>query len=185
MDNGRGQKIAKFDARELTEQINQATDLELAAGAEGQNFVAPGAAREQMQQVGWQVLDGGKNEVVNNVEQAAAEVIDFAAAQEIARDQAELVDPVEFVGDEMPLQTDLRLKAQRKNALNDEYPDRDSAARRVKRDQGRLARAAMSAAEAMMRQRHFSPYELERKHYTMTDEALLDEENPYYVGKGN
>lgn len=168
MDNGRAQKI------------EQVTGLGLAAGAEDQVFgeevlteveQAPRGqiARERAEQLGWRVLGGENGE----------------ATQEIAQDQAELEHPIEFVGDETPLQVDERLKAQQENSLNEIDPNRDSGAKRVRRSQEKVARAAMAEVDKMVHQRQFSPLDLVRLHWTMSNEALLDEEEAYYVGKGN
>lgn len=188
MDNGRVQKIR---AKELTEQINQATDLGLVAGAEGQSFGGVTSveqrpvARERAQQLGWQVLDGGKSKSANNAEQVAAEIVDFEAAQEIARDQMELEHLAEFVGDETPLQIDERLKNQQENSLNEIDPKRDFEAETVARSQEKIARTAMDEVERLLREKQVYPGKIVEIWRKRGDAVLNSYENPHPIGKGN
>lgn len=188
MENGRARKIS---AKELTEQINQATDLGLAVGAEGQSFGEPmpvgpaPVARERAQQLGWQVLDGGKNELISNAERVATEIADFEATQEIVRDEMELEHPEEFVGDETPLQIKERLQNQQENSLNEIDPRRDAEAETVARSQEKIAQTAMGEVESLLKEKQVFPGKIVEIWRKRGDAVLNSYENPHPIGKGN
>lgn len=184
MNNGRAQRIS---AKELTRQIDQETDLGLAVGAEGQSFggvmsvvseqVATDDARMQAEQLGWKVLDGGRRELAGDLSQEAA--------QEVARDEAELTHPERFVGDETPLQVQENLEAQAENLRNEEDPKRDFEARIVAKSEEELARVAMREVEKFTHKGVFSPADVVKMHRILGDRALSRMENPHPIGRGN
>ena len=214
-NSGLAQNIQKFEAERLSGRNGSETDLAMAAGAEGQGFdvrarmiptelgtkviqagrneaqlgqseMLPGAmAREQAQQLGWQVLDGGQNKMTEGVEQRSAEIVDFEAAQEIARDQAELTHPEEFVGDETELQIDERLRDQQENSLNEINPGRDFEAEIAARSQERIAQTAMGEVEKLLKEKQVHPGKIVEIWRKRGDAVLNSYENPHPIGKGN
>ncbi len=167
MDNGR---VQKFQVKE--------TNLGMAAGAEGQDFgivmqttpeqTPVSSARARAEQLGWRVLTGSQE-----------------AAQEIARDQAELERPEEFVGVETPLQVDERLAREQENSQNEINPKRDFEARIARRGEVAIAQAAMKEVEEITRKKNFSPLEVVRAYRKLGNEALNSMEDPHPIGRGN
>lgn len=150
----------------------------MAAGAEGQDFgtvmqISPeqtpaSSARTHAEQLGRRVLTGGQE-----------------AAQEIARDQAELEHPEEFVGAETPLQVDERLAREQENSQNEINPKRDLEAKIARRGEVAIAQAAMKEVEEITRKKNFSPLEVVRAYRKLGNEALNSMEDPHPIGRGN
>lgn len=215
MDNsGLAQNMQKFEAERLSEQNSGEAGLAMAAGAEGQGFgaqtqgmsaelgvravqagqareaeVLPGVAREQVQQLGWQVLEGGRRSdsvaEVGNVGQMAGNVVDFVATREIVRDQEELTQPEEFVGDETELQIRERLEEQQENSLNEINPTRDFEATIMARGQEKIAQVAMGEVEGLLKKKEVHPAEIVEIWRKRGDAVLNSYENPHPIGKGN
>lgn len=197
MNNGRVQQ--GVNAREMTAEIDRATDLAMAAGAEGRsagrsNFVPEQVeaedtetARERAKQMGWQVIDGGK--VVENAETVLrgpeVDTPDFEAAQEILRDEDELVNSTDYVGVETPLQVDERLQREMENLKNENDPSRDFEARIAHESQEKIARETMIEVNKIVNHKQFSPLELVRLHRKMGNMVLNSYEDPHPIGRGN
>lgn len=197
MDNGRVQQ--RVNAREMTVEIDRATDLAIAAGAEGLSTERSGfapeqaepkneaAARERAKQMGWQVIDGGK--VARNAEGVPRgpemDTPDYEAAQEILRDEDELVNSTDYVGVETPLQVDERLQREMENLQNEDDPKRDLEARIAHESQEKIARETMVEVNKIVNHKQFSPLELVRLHRKMGNMVLNSYEDPHPIGRGN
>lgn len=197
MNNGRVQQ--GVNAREMTAEIDRATDLAVAAGAEELSAtqanlvpeqigaIDPAVARERAKQMGWQVIDGGK--VAGNTETVSRgseiDIPGSEAVQEILRDEDELVNSTEYVGVETPLQVDERLAREQENLQNEDDPRRDFEARVAHESQEKIARETMIEVNKIVNHKQFSPIELVRLHRKMGNMVLNSYEDPHPIGRGN
>ncbi len=122
MDNGsRGQERVR--ARDLTAEINQATDKEQTTGW------------EQLQQLG---------------------------EQELARDERELTEAREFVGEESKIQTRERLADDLEDARNEAGMGLAFENRIVAKNQEGVAKMVAPEVDKLVGQKSFRPSDLER-----------------------
>lgn len=207
-----------MNARELTAEIDRATDLAVAAGAE-EMAMQPGAgmgqpnfgteqtdarimelARERAKQMGWQVLDGGKatGDAGQVPEMAGAQAFDmgamcspevygaaFEAAEELKRDENELVNSTEYVGVETQLQVDERLAREQENLKNENDPTRDFEARIASKSQEKIAHETMLEVNKIVNHKQFAPMDLVRLQRKMGNMVLNSYEDPHPIGRGN
>lgn len=150
MDNSsRGQERVR--ARDLTEEINQATDLAMAeslpmaAGAEWQKVTE----QEQVAKPNTELGSGIGREILS-------------AAGEVARDERELTQAQEFVGDESELQVKEREKDDQEDAQNEAGMGLAFENRIVAKNQEAVARMVTPEVDKMVNQKSFRPSDLER-----------------------
>lgn len=170
MDIGQGQKMK--DARELTAEIDRATDVvrgdavtEEMQGMQGgvqraQNglngaFSGPGMTSERAQTLGRGAIFGGAGEerVMYEGEGAASgtsEALDVAAA-ELSEDLNRVEHPEGFVGNESEIQYREYVEQDRENAENEMHPERSLEAKVAYRRQEDVARQVTPEVEKMMR----------------------------------
>lgn len=163
MDNGRVQKAQRISAKELTQEIDQATDW--AVMGEAESSVAQGTAP--------------------GISQEAAREVLQAAEREIARDEDELVHAEDYVGEETAVQTRERLASEQENLLNEEDPDRDSEAKRMHQTQEKIAGQAMTQVDELMKNKVVSPADIEGVWREFGNRVLESYENPHPIGRGN
>lgn len=168
MNNG-SQSREKVRARDLTAEIDRATDLAVPVGVEdmrGQRFTAAAqgermtavTGREKAQQMGWQVIDGGRNETVKDG--GVAEVL--TPAGEVARDERELTEAQEFVGEESRIQTKERLADDLEDARNEAGEGLGFENRIVAKNQEGVARVVGPEVDKLVNQKSFRVSDLER-----------------------
>lgn len=178
MDND-GQVRERVRARDLTEEINQATDLVMAAGAENLNQLAQAnlaQGRERVQQMGWRVIDGGRHGVGEMTEVGAmsgAGIVPemgvvtetherLTPVGEVARDELELTQPESFVGDESKIQIKERLADDLEDARNEAGEGLSFENRIVAKNQEEVARAVAPEVDKLVGQASFRVKDLEK-----------------------
>lgn len=192
MDNGRGQR--KISAKELTAEIDQATDLALVA----EQAAALETSREQVEKIGRQAL--GNGDVQARIQPHSAEIgaqaiystvqvdgnaAEREAARELAQDEDKLEHSVDYVGTESSLQRQERQAGDQENLKNELDPKRDFEAEIASRGQEELAREAMAMVDDLLKEKQVSPAELERVWRRMGDAVLGSYEVPHLIGMGN
>lgn len=153
-------------ARDLTEEINRATDmataenLPMVAGAEDLSVVQekPVVGRERVQRMGWQVIESGRHDVADP--ENKTEIL--SAARKVERDEQELTRAQEFVGDESKLQVKEREKDDLEDAQNEAGMGLAFENRIVAKNQEAVAWMVTPEVDKMVNQKSFRISELER-----------------------
>ena len=149
MNNG-SQSREKVRARDLTAEIDRVTDLAVPAGAEDTRrqeampaMQAEAEARSKEQPVGF-----------------GREI--FSAVGEVARDEQELTQAQEFVGEESRIQAKERLADDLEDARNEAGEGLGFENRIVAKNQEGVARMVGPEVEKMVSQKSFRVSDLER-----------------------
>lgn len=149
MNNG-SQGREKVRARDLTAEIDRVTDLAMPAGAEDMRrredmpaMQTEAGARSPEQPVGF-----------------GREIL--SAVGEVARDEQELTEAQEFVGEESKIQTQERLADDLEDARNEAGEGLGFENRIVAKNQESVARMVGPEVEKMVSQKSFRVSDLER-----------------------
>lgn len=144
-------------ARGLTAEIDRATDLAvgagqpMAAGAEGLNQNQVRNVGMAGMRMGWQVVDGGRN----GAEAIGARNEALEPQAEVARDELELTQAEDFVGEESRLQIKEREKDDLEDAQNEAGEGLGFENRIVAKNQESVARAVAPEVDKMINQKSF------------------------------
>lgn len=154
-------------ARDLTEEIDRATDFvvaqERASAERGQleNTEKPEGritGREQAQRMGWQVMGGDQRE--RSIGDLKGERL--TPAGEVGRDERELTQAEEFVGTESRLQITERIGEDEEDARNEAGEGLGFENRIVAKNQEGVARTVTLGVDKVVAQKSFRPSDLEK-----------------------
>lgn len=177
-------------ARELTEEIDRATDgavAEMARDAQENQDIQDSQDVRALQGLGRETAGGlgGKILTYGGTEQRRENERVYEMAEIDNGYGREMMPGVSQVGEESGRQIAEREAWDAENRRNEDNPKRDGEARIMARDQGGIARETAEQIEIQTRQRAFTVSDIEKMWLRASAAMREAYENPYKLGERN